>query len=125
MSSEPRKASADIRAAIQEALGDPARRALDFNSSSKSMRYLILWDLTEEGLYTDLAEGLEQDRLFLKPKTSPKQNQRYQCVLSYPEDNDLEAIEVHVTLSPNGEPLFVKVSVHPSDTAQKLPPISI
>ncbi len=123
MPTEPRKASADIRAAIQDALRDPARRGLDFNSSS--MSYLIRWELSEEGFYTDLAEGLAQDRLFLKEKTFSGQNQRYQCVLAYPADNDLDAIEVHVTLSPNGEPLFVKVAVHPSDTALTLPTISM
>lgn len=123
MSNEPKKASADIRKKIQEALRDEARRFLDINSSS--YQYLTLWDLSEEGFYTELADGLTQDRLFLKPKSKPNAPQRYQCVLDFPEFEELPAILVHVTLSPQGDPPRVKVAVHPSDTARTLPTISI
>jgi hypothetical protein len=117
MSSLPRKAPADVRKQIADALRDPKRRFLDRNSSSRN--YLDLWDLPAAGLFADLAEGLEEDLLFLKPKTKPSQPQRYQCVLAYAECELL----IHVTLSPKGDPLRVKVAVHPSDTVRTLPRI--
>ena len=41
------------------------------------------------------------------------------CVLAYPECE----LDIHVTLSPKGEPPRVKVAVHPSDTIRTLPRI--
>lgn len=90
-----------------------------------SQRHLLRWGLREETFYHDLATGLEQNRLFLKPKTLPKQIQKYHYVIAYPEEDGLDAIEVHVTLSPKGEPPSVKVAVYPSDTARSLPRILI
>jgi hypothetical protein len=121
MASIPRKAPEAIRKSIVEALQDPKRRFLDLNTPSR--HYLTLWGLREAGLYQDLAEGLRDDLLFLKPKTFPRQTQRYQCVLLYPEDSEFKSIVVHVTLSPKGDPPRVKIAVHPSDTLKTLPAI--
>lgn len=119
----PRKAPVTIRRQIADALRDPGRRVLDRNSSSRNL--LDLWGLTAVGLFLDLADGLEADLLFLKPKNHPGQLQRYQCVLAYPEDESLPALDIHVTLSPKGEPPAVMVAVHQSDTVQTLPKIII
>lgn len=119
MASSLRKASAGLRERIVEALSDSRRRFLDPNTPSG--RHLEVWGLTAEGLYADLAEGLWSDRLFLKPKTFPDQPQRYQCRLVYPEECGCPELDIHVTLSPKGEPLRVKVAVHKSDTVQRLP----
>lgn len=120
----PRKASSAIRQQIVAALGDPARRRLDRNGSSRS--YLDLWGIRESALFNDLANALEEStKLFTKEKTFPNQSQRYQCVLSYPEAPEFDAILVHVTLSPVGQPPRVKIAVHPSDTTQTLPTILI
>lgn len=79
-----------------------------------------------DGVFADLADGLEKDdRLFLKPRIHPGQAQRYQCVLAYPECGPCPALDVHVTLSPRGEPPRVKVAVHPSDTIQTLPRVNL
>ena len=124
MSNLPRKAPPKIREQIVDALSDPERRFLDSNSSSRS--FLDHWDLSEDGFFSDLREGLEDDeRLFLKPKTNNNDPQRYQCVLAYPEEVGLPAVDIHVTLFPRGKPPRVKVAVHPSDTAQTLPKIAI
>jgi hypothetical protein len=116
-----RKASATVRRQIVEALRDPARRFLDRNTASA--KWIDLWNLTAEGFFLDLADGLASDRLFLKPKTFPGQNQRYQCLLRYPADCGFRELDIHITLAPAGEPPLVKVAAHPSDTAQTLPPI--
>ncbi|MDQ8202163.1 hypothetical protein [Pelagicoccus sp. SDUM812003] len=121
MFERPRKASEGIRLQIIDALKDPRRRFLDLNSSSR--RFLDLWGITADGFFADLASGLSVDRLFLKPKTFPNQAQRYQCVLCYPEEADSPKLDVHVTLSPRGAPLTVKVAIHESNTAQTLPRI--
>jgi len=121
MSALPRKASAAIRQQIVEALQDPGRRFLDENTASR--RLLDHWGLKAEGFFADLADGLSADRLFLKPKTFPNQRQRYQCVLQYPEDCEYPELDIHVTLSPAGDPPAVKIAVHQSDTAQTLPRI--
>lgn len=123
MSSPPRKASATIRQAVSDALRDPNRRFLDQKSSSRNL--LDLWGLTASGLFLDLADGLEADLLFLKPKNQPSQIQRYQCVLAYPEDDSFPSLDIHVTLSPKGKPPVVMVAVHESDTVQTLPKIHI
>jgi hypothetical protein len=112
-----------IRRQIADALRDPGRRFLDRNSSSRNL--LDLWGLTAAGLFLDLADGLEADLLFLKPKNRPDQLQRYHCVLAYPADDSLPALDIHVTLSPKGEPPAVMVAVHESDTVQTLPKILI
>lgn len=117
----PRQATNAVRCEIVEALRDPSRRLLDGNTSSRNL--LDRWGLTAEGLFADLADGLEttKDRLFLKTKTFPNQLQRYQCVLRYPKECCPQALDIHVTLSPKGEPPSVKVAVHKSDTVHTLP----
>jgi hypothetical protein len=121
MASIPPKAPKAIRESIVEALQDPSRCFLDLNTPSR--RYLTLWGLREAGLYQDLAEGLCDDLLFIKPKTFPDQSQRYQCVLLYPEDSEFKSVDVHVTLAPKGDPPRIKIAVHPSDTLKTLPAI--
>ncbi|GAA5483853.1 hypothetical protein [Haloferula sargassicola] len=121
MADRPRKASAEVRAMIREALADPRRRFLDDKTSSRN--WLNHWNLKAEGLYQDLIDGLgHSENLFLKPKSKPAQIQAYQCVLDYPADGgDLPAVDIHVTLAPKGDPPRVRVAVHPSDTVQTLP----
>lgn len=114
-----RKASSELRERIREAILDPGRRFLDPNSPSG--RLLENWGLTPDGLFDDLAIGLGSDRLFLKPKTFPSQTQRYQCRLLHPEEEGYPSLDIHVTISPKGDPLRVKVAVHESDTVQRLP----
>jgi hypothetical protein len=123
MSNLPRKAPATIRRQIVEALQDPSRRFLDPNSSSRN--YLDHWDLKAAGFFADLADGLASDLLFLKPKNHPDDPQRYQCVLAYPEDDPYQALDIHVTLSPKGDPPRVMVAVHVSDSVQTLPRINL
>ena len=123
MSSLPRKAPATIRRQIVEALRDPGRRFLDQNSSSRNR--LERWDLKAVGFFADLADGLASDLLFQKPKNHPNDPQRYQCVLAYPEDDSYPALDIHVTLSPKGQPPRVMIAVHESDTVQTLPRIQI
>lgn len=123
MSNQPQEAPVDIRKQIVDALRDPSRWFLDRKSSSRN--FLDHWDLPAEGFAADLADGLErQGLLFLKPINQPGQSQRYQCVLSYPEDELHVALDIHVTLSPRGEPPRVKIAVHPSDTVRTLPRIN-
>ena len=119
----PRKAPATIRSQIIEALRDPARRFLDQNSSSRN--HLDRWDLRADGFFADLADGLASDLLFLKPKNQANQPQRYQCVLAYSENDPYPALDIHVTLSPKGQPTRVMVAVHESDTVQTLPRIYV
>lgn len=123
MADRPRKASEESRAMIREALSDPARRFLDAKGSSRN--WLNHWNLTAEGLFHDLIDGLaHSENLFLKPKEQTSQYQAYQCVLDYPADGaELPAVDVHVTLAPKGDPPTVRVAVHPSDTVRKLPPL--
>jgi len=125
MSELPRKPDEALRQQVISALRDSGRRFLDHNGSSRG--YLDKWGLSAEGLYEDLANALDSsDRLFQKPKTFPNQNQRYQCVLTYPEDlPEYPEIETHVTIAPSGKDreIRVKISVHPSNTAQTLPTI--
>ena len=123
MSGSPRKAPAVVRERIADALRDPARRFLDENSSSR--RFLDRWDLRANGLFADLADALGCDDLYLKPKSNDHQPQRYQCVLAYPAESGLPAVDVHVTVSPKGEPVRVRIAVHPSDTVQSLPKIHL
>lgn len=123
MSNLHRKPPATIRRQIVEALRDPGRRFLDQNSSSRN--HLDRWDLKAERFFADLADGLTSDLLFLKPKNQPYQPQRYHCVLAYPDDDPYPALDIHVTLSPRGEPLRVMVAVHASDTVQTLPRIYV
>lgn len=122
MSHLPRKAPDEIREQIIEALLNSGRRFLDLNSSSRN--YLDEWGLTSDGFFADLAYGLaEENHLYLKPKNQPNQLQRYQCVLAYSESEPYAALDVHVTLSPKGDPPRVMIAVHPSDTVQTLPRI--
>jgi hypothetical protein len=124
MSNPRRKAPASIRSQIVEALRDPSRRFLDPISSSRN--YLDHWDLKAAGFYADLADGLEaSENLFLKPKNHPNDTQRYQCVLAYPENDPYPALDIHVTLSPKGQPPRVMIAVHESDTVRTLPRIHV
>lgn len=123
MAGSLRKAPAAVRERIADALRDPARCFLDEHSHSR--RFLDKWDLRADWLFADLADALECDDLYLKPKNDEHQPQRYQCVLAYPAESGLPAVDVHVTLSPKGEPVRVKVAVHPSDTVQTLPRIHV
>ena len=124
MSNPRRKAPDSIRGQIVEALRDPGRRFLDGNSPSRN--YLDLWDLKADGLFADLADGLAaSDDLYLKPKNHPNDPQRYQCVLAYPEADPYPALDIHVTLSPKGEPPRVMVAIHESDTVRTLPRIHV
>lgn len=124
MSNPSRKAPVSIRRQVVEALRDPGRRFLDPKSSSRN--YLDHWDLKAPGFYADLADGLEaSENLFLKPKNHPNNAQRYQCVLAYPEDDPYPALDIHVTLSPKGQPPRVMIAVHESDTVRTLPRIHV
>lgn len=118
----PQEAPEKIRKQIIDALRAPSGWVLDQKSSSRN--YLDLWGLPAKGFVADLADGLEREGcLFFKPITEPSQLQRYQCVLAYPEDDPYPALEIHVTLSPKGEPPRVKIAVHKSDTVWTLPQI--
>lgn len=123
--SAPKQASAEIRSLILGALMDPARRFLDQNSSSRN--WLDRWDLTEEGFFHELCEDLRSYEIFLKPKNRPADLQRYQTRLIYEADppDYPEELNIHITMSPKGEPPRVKVAIHPSDTVRQLPKIKI
>ena len=120
MSPLPAKASKAIRERIIEALGIPNRRFLDRAGSSGN--WLIKWGLTERTIYQELIAGLKiSDLLFVKER-QPGKPQVYQCILDWPEDgDDFPAIVIHVTLAPRGDPLRVRVALHPSDTVRNLP----
>lgn len=121
----PIKAPRKVRLDICEALKDPARRLIDGKSTSH--RWLIKWGIKHTGLFNDLIDGLQgSDNLFLKPQTGGGAQQNYQCILDYSDaGGDLPAVLVHVTLAPRGEPLRVRVRVHPSDTVKSLPPLRV
>jgi hypothetical protein len=122
MSEMPKEAPESVRFQVIGALRDSTRWFLDQNSSSRN--YLDQWNLRATTFVADLADGLERGgRLFLKPMQQPGQAQRYQCVLAYPEEESYPPIDIHVTLSPRGEPPRVKIAVHPSDTVWTLPQI--
>lgn len=119
--SAPRKASAEIRLLILDALRDTRRRFLDHKTPSR--RFLDHWDITEEGFFSRLAEDLTDYEIFLKPKDKPTDLQRYQTRLIYeaePPDYP-DSLNIHITLSHKGEPPRVKVALHRSDTVQQLP----
>lgn len=123
--SAPRKATPETRLAILDALSDPARRFLDGNGPSR--RWLDRWDLTEAGFFQTLCDDLQIHEIFLKPKNKDSDPQKYQTRLIYeaePPDYP-EELNVHVTLSPKGDPPRVKVAIHPSDTAPQLPKTKI
>jgi hypothetical protein len=79
--SVPRKASAEIRLLILDAIKDTHRRFLDPNTPSR--RFLDHWDITEEGFFSRLADDLADYEIFLKPKDKPTDLQRYQSRLIY------------------------------------------
>ena len=117
--SAPRKASAEIRLLILDAIKDPHRRFLDPNTPSR--RFLDHWDITEEGFFSRLADDLADYEIFLKPKDKPTDLQRYQTRLIYeaePPDYP-DALNIHITLSHKGEPPRVKVPC-----TQAIPPNS-
>ena len=104
-----------LRLEIILALRDRSRRFIDrYDTTSRG--YLDRLAITAEMLYEDLADQLERFELDLKPKSDPKLPQKYRFVIPYGEHEDIPAIELHVTLSPRGKPLKVKLSVHPSNT---------
>ena len=123
--SAPRKASPETRLLILDALCDPARRFLDRDGSSRN--WLDHWDLTEEGFFAKLCADLRIHEIFLKPKNKPTDPQKYQTRLIYmPDPPDYpEELNIHITLSPKGDPPRVKVAIHPSDTARQLPKTTI
>ena len=101
MTELPRSAPKSIRLQIVEALKDKKRRRLDESSGSRG--FLVRHDISADGMFQDIADFLEEFELFLKPKNSPhQQQQRYQCLIVYPEETQHPALEVHVTLSPRG-----------------------
>lgn len=121
----PRKAPSETRLIILDALMDPGRRYLDQNSPSRN--WLDHWDLTEAGFFAELCDDLRSHEIFLKPKNKPSDPQKYQTHLIYaaePPDYP-EELNIHITLSPKGDPPRVKVVIHPSDTARQLPKIKI
>jgi len=123
--SAPRKASAEIRLLILDALKDPYRRFLDQNTPSR--RYLNHWDITEEGFFSTLTDDIENYEIFLKPKNKPSDIQKYQTRLIYeaePPDYP-ETLNIYIALSHRGDPPRVKVALHPSDTVQQLPKTKI
>jgi hypothetical protein len=118
----PKEAPESVRFRVIDALRDSTRWFLDQKSSSRN--YLDLWNLRASTFVADLADGLERGgRLFLKHSQQSGHTQRYQCVLAYPEEESYPPIDIHVTLSPRGEPPQVKIAVHPSDTVRTLPRI--
>ncbi len=118
--SAPRKALPETRLLILDALSDPKRRFLDQGTSSRN--WLDRWDLTEEGLFSALCEDLRIHEIFLKPKNKPSDPQKYQTRLIYEADppDYPQELNIHITLSPKGDPPRVKVAIHPSDTARQL-----
>lgn len=122
ISEMPNEAPESVRFQVIDALRDVTRWFFDQRSSSRN--YLDLWSLRATSFVADLADGLERGgKLFLKPMQQPGQAQRYQCVLAYPEEESYPSIDIHITLSPRGEPPRVKIAVHPSDTVWTLPRI--
>lgn len=123
--SAPRKASKEIRLLILDAIQDPKRRFFDPNTPSR--RYLDQWDIKEKGFFHRLSEDLKTHEIFLKPDDDPSKPQKYQTRLFYdaePPDYP-EELNIHITLSPKGDPPSVKVAIHRSDTIQQLPKIKI
>lgn len=114
MSNQPEIAPKDLRLAIIEALRD--ERRFFSRSDHTSRNYLELWEINEETIYTDLAESLEQNELLVIPPAKPTDRRKYQHLLCYPEEEGLPEILIHVKLNPLGEPIRVKVSVHPHNT---------
>lgn len=105
----------DVREQIIRALRDPGRRFFRHDDST-SRRYLDRWGITGAGLFEDLADDLEHHHLYLKPKAPSDLHQNYQYLITYPGAAGCEAILVHVTLAPRGEPPRVRVAVHPHNT---------
>jgi hypothetical protein len=123
--SAPKKAPPETRILILDALMDPKRRFLD--NIGPSRRWIDQWDLTEEGFFHDLCEDLRIHEIFLKPKNKPSDPQKYQTRLIYGADppDYPEELNIHITLSPKGDPPTVKVVIHRSDTARELPKTKI
>jgi len=123
--SAPRKAPPETRLIILDALMDPERRFLDQGSSSRN--WLDHWDITEAGFFAELCDDLRIHEIFLKPKNKPADPQKYHTRLIYGADppDYPEELNIHITLSPKGDPPRVKVAIHPSDTIKQLPKIKI
>ena len=122
MQQPPNLASEETRTAIIEALRDPKRRFFS-RSDHASRNYLDLWGLTEENVYQAMIESLEEHELQKLPKQNANDRLKYQHLLYYPEFEDMPEILIHVKLNPQGEPVRVKISVHPHNTGHQ--PISI
>jgi hypothetical protein len=123
--SAPRKATSETRLLILDALSDPKRRFLEGNGPTR--RWLDHWDLTEAGFFQELCQDLRFHEIFLKPQNKPSDPQKYQTRLIYEADppDYPQELNIHITLSPKGDPPRVKVAIHPSDTAQQLPKTKI
>lgn len=121
MSQQPNLATEEIRLAIIEALRDPKRRFFS-RSDHASRNYLDLWGLTEDNVYQAMIASLEMHELQEKPKQDARDKLKYQHLLYYPEFEDMPEILIYVKLNPLGEPVRVKLSVHPHNTGHQ--PIS-
>ena len=124
MSNQPAIAPKELRLAIIEALRD-GRRFIS-RSDHTSRNYLILWQLKQEAIFEDLQESLEKNELLILPPQKPTDSPKYQHLLSYPEYEGLPAIIIHVKLNPQGNPIRIKVSVHPHNTGyEPIPTIPV
>ena len=121
MPKPPDLAPKELRLAIIEALRD-GRRFFS-RSDHASRNYLDLWGLTEENVYQAMIESLEEHELQELPRQNVNDRLKYQHLLYYPEFKVMPEILIHVKLNPQGEPVRVKVSVHPHNTGHQ--PISI
>jgi hypothetical protein len=123
--SAPRKAPPETRLLILDALMDPKRRFLD--NIGPTRRWLDHWNLSEAGFFHELCEDLRIHEIFLKPKNKPSDPQKYHTRLIYEADppDYPQELNIHITLSPKGDPPRVKVAIHPSDTARQLPKTKI
>jgi len=114
MSNQPAIAPKELRLAIIEALRD--ERRFFSRDDHTSRNYLQLWQIKQETIFKDLVESLENNELLILPPVRPNDRLKYQHLLSYPEYEGLPEILIHVKLNPLGEPLNVRVSVHPHNT---------
>ncbi len=115
MDSIPPLDPAAVRLSIIDALKDPQRRFLSRDDHT-SRNYLDLWGIKAHTFFEDLANDLMLYELYLKPASSTGIPQKYQYILTYPEEHGYPEVIVHVTLSPRGEPVRVKIAVHPHNT---------
>ena len=118
MPQQPKLATEEIRLAIIEALRDPNRRFFS-RSDHASRNYIDLWGLTEENVYEGMIASLEEHELHELPMQNASDKLKYQHLLYYPEFEGMPEILIHVKLNPQGEPVRVKLSVHPHNTGHQ------